>query len=277
MPLSPATLQLLQVYDNLICLVFLIDFAMNLKRASSPRAYLIGERGWLDLLGSIPSFGFLRFTALFRLARISRLARIWKLTRNKNKHELIDDVLRNRGEYAVFITLILTLLVMVVCSTLVLQAESRSPDANIITGGDAVWWAIVTITTVGYGDQYPVTTIGRFVGVVVMIAGVGIIASLASILTSIISPGPKAAPSERAGPAKHANNNEPQVCLSDDGSVQDCLSRCDVCEVDVGGSESEERFNVRAPWARCSPNLELVPRRGLEPRTARFSVVSSTN
>ena len=75
MPLSPATIQLLQVYDNLICLVFLTDFVMNLKRAPSPRAYFIGERGWLDLLGSIPPFGFLRFTALFRLARISRLAR----------------------------------------------------------------------------------------------------------------------------------------------------------------------------------------------------------
>jgi hypothetical protein len=54
----------------------------------------------------------------------------------------------------------------------VLQFESRSPDANITTGGDALWWSAVTITTVGYGDYFPVTTLGRFAGLLVMLAGV---------------------------------------------------------------------------------------------------------
>ena len=84
----------------------------------------------------------------------------------------------------------LALLVLVSSSLFVLQFESRSPDANITTGGDALWWSAVTITTVGYGDCFPVTTLGRLTGLFVMLAGVGIIGRLASILASLlVSPG----------------------------------------------------------------------------------------
>jgi voltage-gated potassium channel len=85
-----------------------------------------------------------------------------------------------------------------VSSLLVLQFEGRSADANIVTGGDALWWGLVTITTVGYGDFYPVTSLGRIVGVAVMFAGVGIIGALASILASLLVPSPKA---EETAPA----------------------------------------------------------------------------
>ncbi len=76
LPLEDATIELLQFYDNLICVIFLIDFAMRMHAAHPKRSYFVSERGWLDLLGSIPSFGIaFRFTGLFRLARLSRLAR----------------------------------------------------------------------------------------------------------------------------------------------------------------------------------------------------------
>ena len=94
------------------------------------------------------------------------------------------------AQYATFITILAAGMVLCVASILVLQFESRSPDANIKTGGDALWWAVVTITTVGYGDYYPVTTLGRLTGVSVMFAGVGIIGALASILASILVPPP---------------------------------------------------------------------------------------
>ena len=192
LPLSGATHQILQLYDNLICVVFLIDFTVNITKAKPKRAYWIDQRGWLDLLGSIPSFGgAFRFAALFRLARLSRLARISRLMRGQAKKALIKDVVDNRGQYAIFITLLLMLIVLTTSSVLILQFESRSPNANIVTGGDALWWAIVTITTVGYGDFYPVTALGRCVGVVVMFSGVGIIGALASILASILVPSPK--------------------------------------------------------------------------------------
>ena len=81
-------------------------------------------------------------------------------------------------------------MVLVVASVLVIQFESQSPNANIKTGGDALWWAIVTITTVGYGDRFPVTQLGRFTGFAVMAAGIGVIGALASILASILVPQP---------------------------------------------------------------------------------------
>lgn len=186
--LSAATVKVLEVYDNVICVVFLFDFGLRLKRAPSKRDYFVGGRGWLDLLGSIPSLGVFRLTALLRLARLSRLARISRLLKGQNKRELTKDVLDNRGEYAVFVTVIAALVVLSLSSVLVLQFERRAPDANIKTGGQALWWAVVTLTTVGYGDTYPMTAAGRIVAVVVMLAGVGIIASLASILARVLIP-----------------------------------------------------------------------------------------
>jgi voltage-gated potassium channel len=191
LPLDPATIHVLTVYDNVVCVIFLADFALNLRRAPSKREYFVRQRGWLDLIGSIPSFGAFKFTALLRLARLSRLARIARLLQGENKKRLVDDVLKNRGQYAAFITILAAFMVLVTSSVLVLQFESRSLDANIKTGGDALWWAVVTITTVGYGDRFPVTALGRLTGVAVMFAGVGIIGALASILASILVPQPQ--------------------------------------------------------------------------------------
>ena len=190
--LDPATESLIRTYDNVICAVFLIDFWLRLKRASTTRSYLIEGGGWLDLLGSIPSFGgAFRFTVLFRLARLSRLTRITRLLRGQNKGQLVKDVLDNRSQYAVMVTVTLAMIVLMLASILELQFEVGAPGANITTGGTSLWWGIVTITTVGYGDTFPVTAAGRVTGFFVMLAGVGIIGALASILASVLIPPPK--------------------------------------------------------------------------------------
>jgi voltage-gated potassium channel len=186
LPITDAERQLLTVYDNVACVIFLIDFGLNLRGAKPKRAYFVGGRGWLDLLGSIPSFGFLPALALLRLFRLSRLARITRLLRGQAGKDLVIDVLRNRSQYATFITILLAGMVLSIGSILVLEFESRTPGANIKTGGDALWWGFVTITTVGYGDFYPISTIGRLTGIFVMFAGIGIIGALASILASLL-------------------------------------------------------------------------------------------
>jgi voltage-gated potassium channel len=205
LPLDPQTHQLLFVYDNAVCVIFLLDFAYNITGSRPKRQYFINQRGWLDLLGSIPAFGFFQFTALLRLARLSRLARIGRLLRGKARRELVRDMVDNRGQYATFITILAAGTVLCVSSILVLQVEGRSADANIVTGGDALWWGFVTITTVGYGDFYPVTSLGRMIGVLVMFAGVGIIGALASILASLLVPPPKTEETAAAAAGAIAN------------------------------------------------------------------------
>jgi voltage-gated potassium channel len=203
LPISEPTLHLLAVYDNLICVIFLADFFLNLRGAAKKSDYFIKERGWLDLLGSIPSLGWVssagKYVGLLRLARLSRLARIARLLQGENRKTLVKDILENRSRYATFLTIILTILVLTVASVLVLQFESKSPDAKILTGGDALWYSLVTITTVGYGDYYPVTTAGRVTAMFIMFMGVGIIGALASILASMLVGG--SAPEEEESPA----------------------------------------------------------------------------
>ena len=184
--LNDPTKKLLNVYDNVICFVFLYDFAWNISKSHPRRDYFIGRRGWLDLLGSIPSFGISNYASLLRLFRISRLTRITRLMRKKNKREIVADIAAHRGQYAAFVTLLAAMIVLMVSSVLVLQFESSAADGNIKTGGEALWWAIVTLTTVGYGDFFPVTLGGRVTGVFVMITGIGIIGALASILASVL-------------------------------------------------------------------------------------------
>ena len=120
------------------------------------------------------------------------------MLRGEQKKALVKDILDNRSQYAVFITLFLTILVLTVASVLVLQFESKAPNANITTGGDALWYAIVTITTVGYGDFYPVTPAGRITAMFIMFMGVGIIGALASILASLLVGGSSSAEEQEA-------------------------------------------------------------------------------
>ena len=240
LPLPEQVHQVLWVYDNIICFVFLGDFALNMRRANPKRDYFIGQRGWLDLIGSIPSFNIPRITALLRLARLSRLARITRLLRGENKKRLIEDVVQNRGQYAAFITLLSAMIVLVVSSVLVLEFETvmapaAGKEPNIVTGGDALWWSFVTITTVGYGDYYPVTPLGRMVGIFVMFSGVGIIGALASILASILVP--DAPPSDEAGAVSTAA--EPTGPTAAPSPVASATSQSTAVETELAGLRAE--------------------------------------
>lgn len=78
-----------------------------------------------------------------------------------------------------------TVLLVVFGAMTVLMVETPNPDSPINTAEEALWWAIVTVTTVGYGDYYPITTLGRVVAVLLMVCGVGLFGSFAAYVSSL--------------------------------------------------------------------------------------------
>lgn len=220
--------RLTSTLDNLVCIIFLVDFGMHIVEARPRRDYFIGQRGYLDLLGSIPTFGYSRYIGLLRLFRLSRLMRLRRLMNPENRKLLRNEILNNRGSYAFFITVMLAAIVLTSASISVLVFETQSPDANITNGGNALWWAVVTITTVGYGDRYPVTPGGRITGVFVMFAGVGIIGALASILASFLVPPPKEEPEDSDSlPAPPAVEQELKALRSEVMALRELLEKRD--------------------------------------------------
>jgi voltage-gated potassium channel len=177
------------IEDNLFCLIFLADFFGRLIRAPSKRDYLVWE-GIIDFLGSIPAIPALRVFRVFRLARVARLLHIG------GPGLIFKQFLERRAESALYITLTLVIVLLLVGSTVVLAVESRDPDANILTGQDAIWWSMVTVTTVGYGDRFPVTWPGRMIGMFMMAVGIGIFGVITSFLANAFLSAPKPAQTE---------------------------------------------------------------------------------
>jgi voltage-gated potassium channel len=109
------------------------------------------------------------------------------------------------------VTILLTIIVLATTSVLVLQFEINAPDANIKSGWDAFWYSVVTITTVGYGDRYPVTVAGRVTAMFIMFMGVGIIGALASVLSSVLVGSPPDADDETTPATQPAPSVEEEL------------------------------------------------------------------
>jgi len=175
--LPPDAVDTLSNVENALCVIFLADFLRSLFRAKSKWGYFLKGGGWLDLLGSIP---FAKF-AIFRFARLFRIARVMRTLKGNDFRKLLTDQL---AQNTLLFTFTIAFVLIFTIALLVLKAEQSNPHANITTYTNAVWWAFVTITTVGYGDYYPVTTAGRFFAIILMFAGLGIIGVLSSYLAS---------------------------------------------------------------------------------------------
>lgn len=176
--------------DAAVCFLFFIDFMIMFVQADNRLKYL-ATWGWLDLLSSVPAVEVLRFG---RTARVIRILRVLRGIRSARV--LSSAILERRAQSVLFAAVLMFVVLVAVGSISVLQFES-SPDANIKTAEDALWWTIVTLTTVGYGDRFPISSEGRIVAVIVMVAGVGLFGTLSGFVASwFLSPAQKEEQSE---------------------------------------------------------------------------------
>lgn len=175
--LDPDQAAILAVADNIVCALFFYDFLVSLYRAPSRWSYFL-RWGWLDLLSSVPLLDAFRATRLARIFRLLRVLRGIKATRI-----LAQFILNRRSRNALVAVLLISLLLVVVSSIAILQVEV-APTSNIRTAEDAVWWAIATMTTVGYGDRFPVTSEGRLISSFLMVCGIGLFGTLSGFVAS---------------------------------------------------------------------------------------------
>jgi voltage-gated potassium channel len=170
---------ILDAVDNLVCGIFLFDFVIRL--ASAPNKLRFLAWGWIDLLSSIPAID------VFRAGRIVRVVRILRVLRGIRVARILAKYLRNnRADGTILAVIFVSIQLLLLSSVAILQVEKHVDGSNIKSASDALWWAIVTMTTVGYGDKYPVTTIGRVIAGLLMIGGVGLFGTLSGSVTSWI-------------------------------------------------------------------------------------------
>jgi voltage-gated potassium channel len=163
--------------DLFVCIVFLTDFFVRFAQAEWKLAFL--KWGWIDFVSSIPAFNLFRVGRVVRIIRVLRVLRAFRSTKN-----LLVYLLRERKTTSLAAVTTISLIVVIFAAIAVLQFET-SPDSNIKTAGDAFWWAFVTVTTVGYGDKFPLSTEGRIVACILMTVGVGVFGTFTGFFASL--------------------------------------------------------------------------------------------
>jgi voltage-gated potassium channel len=172
---DPDAINVVYLINVVLTLLFVFDFVLRLATAPSRSKYFVRDYGWADLLACIPQF---------RIFRLFRIYKAYRLVKKYGVHYITTFLSKNRAAAALYILVLMVILIIEAGSFMVLQAESHSPTANILTAGDAIWWAYVTITTVGYGDRFPTSSVGRIVGILVMTTGVAVFATFAGLISS---------------------------------------------------------------------------------------------
>jgi len=167
---------LVLIVDTGLTLIFVIDFVYRFKTAPSRSRYFFREKGFLDLLSCAPGL------RIFRLFRIVRAARI---VRSLGGPRVFRDLRQELASGVLYLVVFVGVTVLEVVGLLELRFEEDAPGANIKTAGDALWWGYVTATTVGYGDQFPVTAGGRIAGLIMLTVGVGLFAAFSGFLANL--------------------------------------------------------------------------------------------
>lgn len=158
--------QVLTTASWLVWGAFAVDFAVRIRLASDRRRYVLGH--WYDVLIIVlPVLRPLRLLRLLTFARVLHRSAVGSLA----------------GRVSVYVSGT-TVMAVVLGALAALDAEAEASGANITSAGDALWWAVTTVTTVGYGDYFPVTGTGRLVATGLMLVGIGLVSTLTAVVAT---------------------------------------------------------------------------------------------
>jgi voltage-gated potassium channel len=166
--------------------LFTLEYLLRIWLSKRKLGYFFSFYGMVDLLAIIPTYLSLflintQFLVVIRALRLLRVVRIFKLSRYLREAETLKTALRNsRTKIQLFVGTVLT--IVLITGTLMFVIEG--PESGYTSIGVSMYWAIVTLTTVGYGDITPITPLGKFLSSVIMLLGYAIIAVPTGIVSS---------------------------------------------------------------------------------------------
>lgn len=225
-------------------LTFLLEFLLRLwsipeqnpsRSTTGNRVrYIFSIMGFVDIASFLPFFLLLSGTYSTSVMMLLQLMRLFKLTRYSPAFTLLGDVLRDEAE-SLLVSMMLMFIIFIIASVGIYSFEhARQPEA-FASIPHAMWWAIVTLTTVGYGDITPVTAAGKIFATLITIVGVGLVSLPAGIIASGFT--------EQLRLRRERFQSEVEKLLHDDGD----LSALDMEELDADRKElgiNKDRANL---------------------------------
>lgn len=184
-------------FDTVSVIIFSIEYALRVWSANYHDKYKHSIKGRIkyifsvgaiiDLIAILPWYlqAFLGGLDLrmLRMFRLTRILRLFRLTAYTKSARMIFNIFKTRFN-DLMLSFILTIFLIIISSCLVYFAEHQVPGTQFTSIPATIWWAVVTLTTVGYGEMYPVTIWGKIFAIFIMLAGVALLALPAGIITS---------------------------------------------------------------------------------------------
>lgn len=176
----------LYILEWIFTIIFTLEYLLRVWLSNKKLGYIFSFYGLVDLLAIIPTFLSLflintQFLVVIRGLRLLRVVRILKLGRYMREAEVLKTALSNsRTKIQLFVGTVLTIVLITGTTMFIIEG----PESGFTSIGVSMYWAIVTLTTVGYGDITPLTPLGKFLSAVIMLLGYAIIAVPTGIVSS---------------------------------------------------------------------------------------------
>ena len=193
-------------------ILFTIEYVARLWSSPRPARYALSFYGLIDLVSVAPTYLAIifpagRFLMALRVLRVLRVFRILKLTQYVQEASVLSNALRaSRHKITVFVATVMS--VVVVVGSVMYMIEGSNAASGFTSIPQAIYWAIVTMTTVGYGDVAPQSPLGKIVASALMVAGYGIIAVPTGIVTLELERATRGARNDRACPGCGNRRND---------------------------------------------------------------------
>ncbi len=177
-----------ELAEAVIIIFFTVEYVLRFAAAGSKRAYIFSFYGIIDLLSILPFFLTLgvvdlRFVRIFRLFRLLRLFKLTRYTHALNRlKRAVDDIKEELILYVVF-----TLLLIYLSSIGIYYFENQAQPEKFRSVIDSMWWAIATLTTVGYGDIFPITAGGKLFTFFLLLIGLGFVSVPSALLAAALT------------------------------------------------------------------------------------------